>query len=89
MSLCCRIQKKGSQPITVLPFFIKVFLMRLRIAQIYPRAFSSSRFLCSTGSVYPLGWVQPCKISSLAVLDDEQHLIGIVHLLSLLQAGIA
>ena len=29
------------------------------------------------------------KISSLAVLDDEQHLIGIVHLLSLLQAGIA
>ena len=29
------------------------------------------------------------KISSLAVVDDEHHLTGVVHLLSLLQAGIA
>ncbi len=29
------------------------------------------------------------KISSLAVLDDDGHLTGVVHLLSLLQAGIA
>ncbi len=29
------------------------------------------------------------KISSLAVIDDEQHVTGVVHLLSLLQAGIA